>query len=144
MSFKDQPYLFAAKNILDRRKRQCDKSRDDTERDREEFFYWVLRQLEYVMGMSYPYEKEFRVNILEKDSYVLPSKLYFEEEEVGKTDGYLSYSERDEFISVLHEVVDLFNQIGALTDGGYSAQILENNGRIIVDVRVYPNVKTGA
>lgn len=88
--------------------------------------------------------EEVRANILEKDSGIYPSKMYFEEEEVGQFDGYQSHSDRDEFIPVLHEVVALFNQIGELTDGGYSAKIFENDGRIIVDVRLYPKEKTEA
>ena len=141
----DVSYLLAAKNLLDRRERQLDLTRKDKEKDREEFFYWILRLLDHMLEYSFVYcREEVRANILEKDSGVYPSKMYFEEEEVGQFDGYQSYSDRDEFIPVLHEVVALFNQIGELTDGGYSAKIFENDGRIIVDVRLYPKEKTEA
>ena len=78
------------------------------------------------------------------DSHTLYRICWGAKEEVGQFDGYQSYSDRDEFIPVLHEVVALFNQIGELTDGGYSAKIFENDGRIIVDVRLYTKEKTEA
>ena len=121
-------YLLAARNLLDRRKNQMDMARGNFQRDKEEFFYWILSLLEHVMNRTFLRVDNFEVNIIETPAALLPTnQVYFTEEFIGDANGYCSHLPRDTFISIMMETVDIFNEIGKVTDGGFRAQLSENS-----------------
>ena len=136
-------YLLAARNLLDRRKNQLDAGRSNFQRDKEEFFYWILSLLEKVMNRALLVTDDFEVNIIEKSmpvvpvivgdlSEMLPMDLVFLTEEfLGETNGYLSHLPRNDFISVMMETVEVFNEIGKVTDGSFRAQMSENSDGLL-------------
>ena len=126
-------YLLAARNLLDRRKNQLDAGRSFFQRDKEEFFYWILSLLEHVMNRSLLKGDNFEVNVIESIPVVkLPTnQVFFTEEFIGQANGYYSHSDRNDFISVMMETVEVFNEIGKVTDGSFRAQWSENNDGLL-------------
>ena len=125
-------YLLAARNLLDRRKNQLDAGRSNFQRDKEEFFYWILSLLEHVMNRTFLGVDNFEVNIIETPVALLPTnQVYFTEEFIGDASGYCSHLPRNEFISIMMETVEVFDEIGKVTDGSFRAQMSENSDGLL-------------
>lgn len=130
-------YLIAVKNLLERNQNKYNKERDDVEKDKEDFFYWILRLLEHEMDRKYPHAPDtIWVNIWERESFGHGSNTFFVEEVVGEADAYFPHLPRNQFTKVIEETVELFNQIGKLSDGKFVAKVARKDRGIFMSVYV--------
>ena len=115
-------YLLAAKDLLDRSENRLNTERAPEEKETEEMFYWVLDKLERSIRFSLQAEaRRHSVAITIPSNRIILKDGIFGEGYIPK---YVCA--RDDFLAVVQNVVDIFNEVGSVLDNRFSAELLKS------------------
>lgn len=131
----NEKYLLVAKNLADRNKNRLDTERSPKEQEKDKLFYWLISRLESSMEGHRPPKTYYSVTVKETSCYGVDAVQL----KHGIVSNYLSeYVSRNEFYTVVEEVVKAFNEMGELQKIGYyfSATCLKEQGDISITVHM--------
>ena len=111
----DEKYLLASKSLAERNKNRLNTELNPKEKEREELFFWILSRLEWSIQGCWPAKNFHSVTV---EGYFRDRKYVVLKH--GTISQYVSqYVTRNEFLSVIQDVVDIFNKIGNQEEDEY-------------------------
>ena len=131
----DEDYLLVAKVLTDRNKNRLKKERSPKEMETDDLFFWIMSRLEWSIEGCLPAKVSHSVTVDEPFSASSSSVIL----EHGRMADYISqYVSREEFYSVMQEVVNIFNELGKNEEIGYDfhAVCLIREGRSSLTVNM--------
>lgn len=111
----DEKYLIVAKGLAERNRNRLNTELSPKEKERNRLFFWLMSRLEWSIEQCWPAKKSH--NVIVKEISKSPNYVSLSH---GRVSEYLSqYVARDEFLSVMQDVTDIFNEIGKRKEDKY-------------------------